>query len=91
MTRKYLLSIFIFDLLFKRYNFNLIKILMTAGSISVPTIIPLRAPVVGKLKNVIDNSVAIELRTGDLNMKKADYIYLFFHFRNTKCRNIFYS
>ena len=47
---------------------------MTAGSISVPTIIPLRAPVVGKLKNVIDTSVAIELRTGDLNLKYRCYI-----------------
>ena len=39
---------------------------MTAGSISVPTIIPLRVPVSGKLKNVIDTSIAIELKTGDL-------------------------
>lgn len=44
---------------------------MTAGSISVPTIIPLRAPVVGKLKNSIDTSVAIELRTGDNQLLEA--------------------
>jgi hypothetical protein len=37
---------------------------MTAGSIAVPTIMPLRAPVVGKLKNVIDTCTPIELKTG---------------------------
>jgi hypothetical protein len=37
---------------------------MTAGSIAVPTIMPLRAPVVGKLKNLIDTCTPIELRTG---------------------------
>lgn len=36
---------------------------MTAGSIAVPTIIPLRAPVAGKLKHVIDINTAVELRT----------------------------
>jgi hypothetical protein len=40
---------------------------MTAGSISVPTIIPLRAPVSGKFKNVIDTTIAIELKTGEFN------------------------
>jgi hypothetical protein len=37
---------------------------MTAGSIAVPTIVPLRAPAPGKLKNVIDTQTPIELRTG---------------------------
>ena len=37
---------------------------MTAGSIAVPTIVPLRPPIVGKLKNVIDTCTPIELRTG---------------------------
>lgn len=36
---------------------------MTAGSIAVPTIVPLRAPVPGKLKNIIDTVTPIELRT----------------------------
>ena len=36
---------------------------MTAGSIAVPTIIPLRAPIIGKLKNSIDTYTPIELRT----------------------------
>ena len=36
---------------------------MTAGSIAVPTIVPLRVPN-GKLKNVIDTSTPIELKTG---------------------------
>jgi hypothetical protein len=39
---------------------------MTAGSITVPTIVPLRAPLTGKLKNVIDVSTPIELRTGKI-------------------------
>ena len=38
---------------------------MTAGSIAVPTIIPLRLPVAGKLKNFIDTHTPIELRTGN--------------------------
>ncbi len=37
---------------------------MTAGSISVPTIVPLRGPVIGKFKNYIDTCTAIEIRTG---------------------------
>lgn len=37
---------------------------MTAGSIQVPTIMPLRPPVVGKSKNLIDTSTPIEIRTG---------------------------
>ena len=37
---------------------------MAAGSISVPTIVPLRANIDGKLKNCIDTITPIELRTG---------------------------
>ena len=37
---------------------------MTAGSIAVPLIIPLRAPIIGKSKNSIDTSTPIELKTG---------------------------
>jgi hypothetical protein len=40
---------------------------MTAGSVAVPTIIPLRAPVAGKLKNVIDTYTPIELRSETSN------------------------
>ena len=40
---------------------------MTAGSIAVPTIIPLRAPITGKLKNFIDTHTPIELRTETSN------------------------
>jgi len=40
---------------------------MTAGSIAVPLIIPLRAPVAGKLKNVIDTNTPIELKTETQN------------------------
>jgi hypothetical protein len=36
---------------------------MTAGSIAVPTIVPLRAPIMGKSKNAIDTSVPIELKS----------------------------
>ena len=38
---------------------------MTAGSISVPTIVPLRTPVAGKLKNYIDTCTPIELKSGN--------------------------
>jgi hypothetical protein len=38
---------------------------MTAGSIAVPTIIPLRLPVPGKLKHVIDIYTPIELKSGE--------------------------
>jgi hypothetical protein len=37
---------------------------MTAGSIAVPTIVPLRVPTIGKSKNLIDTSTPIELKTG---------------------------
>lgn len=36
---------------------------MTAGSIAVPTIIPLRAPVIGKAKNLIDTNTRIEIKS----------------------------
>jgi hypothetical protein len=42
---------------------------MTAGSISVPTIVPLRVPVNGKLKNLIDTNTPIELKTGKFLFK----------------------
>ena len=35
-----------------------------AGSISVPTIIPLRTPMPGQHKTVIDNETLIELHSG---------------------------
>ena len=37
---------------------------MTAGSIAVPTIVPLRAPISGKSKNSIDTCTPIELKSG---------------------------
>ena len=37
---------------------------MTAGAILVPSIIPLRTPVVGQVKNVIDTDIAIDMRSG---------------------------
>ena len=37
---------------------------MTAGSIAVPTVIPLRPPLSGRPKNSIDCNTKIELRTG---------------------------
>ena len=37
---------------------------MAAGSIAVPTIIPLRNPIAGQHKNAIDNETLIELRSG---------------------------
>lgn len=40
---------------------------MTAGSIAVPTIVPLRPPIVGKYKNLIDTNTPIELKTGNFN------------------------
>lgn len=38
---------------------------MTAGSITVPTIIPLRPPVPGKPKHIIDSNTRIELKSGN--------------------------
>lgn len=46
---------------------------MTAGSIAVPTIVPLRAPNPYKSKNAIDTDTPIELKTGDLT--RLDYFY----------------
>lgn len=37
---------------------------MAAGSVAAPQIVPLRAPVVGKAKNIIDTDTKIELYTG---------------------------
>ena len=37
---------------------------MTAGSIAVPSIVPLRVPTYGKLKNVIDIYTPIEIKSG---------------------------
>lgn len=37
---------------------------MTAGSIIVPTIIPLRAPAPGRPKQLIDSNTRIELKSG---------------------------
>ena len=39
---------------------------MTAGSIAVPTVIPLRPPIPGRPKSAIDSNTKIELRTGIL-------------------------
>lgn len=44
---------------------------MTAGSIIVPAIIPLRPPIPGKSKLSIDTNVKIELSTGKI------YVYYF--------------
>ena len=37
---------------------------MTAGSIAVPTIVPLRPPIPGRPKASIDSNTKIELNTG---------------------------
>ena len=37
---------------------------MTAGAVSVPTIVPLRAPQPGQHKTCIDTNTKVELRTG---------------------------
>ena len=37
---------------------------MTAGSIVVPAIVPLRTPIPGKTKSSIDTNTKIELSTG---------------------------
>ena len=38
---------------------------MTAGSVAVPTIVPLRAPIPGQHKTTIDSNTKIELRSGN--------------------------
>jgi hypothetical protein len=54
----------IFRLIISKYiKLNHMK--MTAGSIAVPTIVPLRAPVPKSLKNLIDTCTPIEIKTGD--------------------------
>ncbi len=40
---------------------------MTAGSIAVPSIVPLRVPLNGKLKNIIDTFTPIELKSDTPN------------------------
>ena len=45
---------------------------MTAGSIAVPTIVPLRPPIPGKPKTSIDSNTKVELSTGDCMI----YMYL---------------
>jgi hypothetical protein len=37
---------------------------MTAGAVAVPTIVPLRPPLSGKLKSSIDTNTLIELNSG---------------------------
>jgi len=37
---------------------------MTAGAVAVPTIVPLRAPLAGQSKGVIDSDTKLELRSG---------------------------
>ena len=50
---------------------------MTAGSIAVPTIVPLRGPVIGKFKNYIDTCTPVELRTGTFRCRETKkQIYL---------------
>lgn len=39
---------------------------MTAGSIAVPSIVPLRVPSYGRPKNIIDTYTPIELKSGKL-------------------------
>ena len=39
---------------------------MTAGSIAVPTVIPLRPPMPGRPKSNIDSNTKVELKTGVL-------------------------
>ena len=40
---------------------------MTAGSISVPNIVPLRQPAVGSSKNTIDTCTPIEIKSGNVS------------------------
>ena len=47
---------------------------MTAGSIAVPTIVPLRVPSSGKSKNHIDTSTPIELKTGEYYQHSHNYL-----------------
>ena len=42
---------------------------MTAGSVSVPIIIPLRPPVLGVPKSTVDTTTRIEIKTGRENLK----------------------
>lgn len=42
---------------------------MTAGAISVPTVMPLRFPVAGKPKNSIDSNTLIEIRSGIVDIE----------------------
>ena len=37
---------------------------MTAGSVAVPTIVPLRAPILGQHKTAVDTATKIELHSG---------------------------
>ena len=37
---------------------------MTAGAVSVPSIVPLRAPAPGQHKSIIDSNTKIEIKTG---------------------------
>ena len=46
---------------------------MTAGAVAVPTIVPLRAPIPGQHKTLIDSNTKIELRSG------KNYIFEFKH------------
>ena len=38
---------------------------MTAGSITVPNIVPLRTPILGLSKNSIDTCTPIEIKSGN--------------------------
>ena len=52
---------------------------MTAGAILVPSIIPLRSPMVGQMKNIIDTETLIEMRSGMLRLKWIDSIIKIIH------------
>ena len=50
---------------------------MTAGSVSVPTIVPLRLPIGNKLE--IDTRTLIELRSGTIQRTEARVLCMNFH------------
>jgi hypothetical protein len=69
---------------------------MPAGSIAVPTIVPLRAPIAGKLKNIIDTCTPIEVATGNINktIQIDNFNKLSFlnsSIRDTKCRDLLHN
>lgn len=66
---------------------------MTAGSIIVPTIIPLRPPIPGKPKHMIDTNTRIEIKSGVfvcivLTMLSFCWLLLFTKLLNADSNNV---